>query len=389
MRFVDEFRQQEAARGLARALAATAARLERPVRIMEVCGGHTHAIFKFGLSELLPAGVEMLHGPGCPVCVTPRGKVEAAIALARRPDTVLVSFGDMLRVPGRRTSLLEERAQGADVRMVYSALDAVEIARSNPDRTVVWLAIGFETTVPGNAVAVLRASALGLENFYLLTSQVLLPPALRAILDAPDVQVDAFIGPGHVSTIIGTEPYRFVAESYRRPVVITGFEPLDLLQGIHMIVQQVAEDRSQVEVQYRRAVPSDGNPIARRIMAQVFEPVDQEWRGLGTIPASGLRLRESYAHMDAERAFAHLMPDALPDSSACRCGEVLRGVVRPPDCPLFGRACTPERPMGACMVSPEGACAAYYRYRPHARGNRRGTDGAAGSGAAVRGGETA
>lgn len=368
MRFIDEFRQSGLAWSLARALAREAARLDRPVHIMEVCGGHTHAIFKFGLHDLLPPQVRMLHGPGCPVCVTPRSRVEMAIALARQPGVILTSFGDMLRVPGRRTSLLAARAAGADVRMVYSALDALEIARQNPDRKVVWFAIGFETTVPGNAMAVLRARRLGLRNFYLLTSQVLLPPALRAILDAPDVRVDAFIGPGHVSTIIGTQPYRFVAEEYGRPVVIGGFEPLDLLQTILMIVRQLAEGRAEVEVQYRRAVPAQGNPIARRAMEEVFQPVTQEWRGLGVLPLSGLRLRDAYADMDAERVFPDFMPSHLPDPRACECGAILRGVKTPPECPVFGTACTPENPLGACMVSPEGACAAYYRYRPRDHG---------------------
>lgn len=339
----------------------------------EVCGGHTHAIFKFGLHDLLPPQVRMLHGPGCPVCVTPRAKVEMAIALARQPGIILTSFGDMLRVPGRRTSLLTERAAGADVRMVYSALDALEIARQNLDRKVIWFAIGFETTVPGNAMAVLRARRLGLRNFYLLTSQVLLPPALRAILDAPDVRVDAFIGPGHVSTIIGTEPYRFVAEEYGRPVVIGGFEPLDLLQTILMIVRQVAGGRASVEIQYRRAVPPQGNPVALRAMEQVFEPATQEWRGLGVLPLSGLRLREEFADMVAERAFPEFLPAHLPDPKACECGAILRGVKTPLECPVFGTTCTPENPLGACMVSPEGACAAYYRYRPHEHGRPAGS----------------
>ncbi|MCG0239627.1 MAG: hydrogenase formation protein HypD [Firmicutes bacterium] len=368
MRFVDEFRQQPLAQGLARALARAAERLPRPIHIMEVCGGHTHAIFRFGLHDLLPPQVRLIHGPGCPVCVTPRSRVEQAIALARQPGTILTCFGDMLRVPGHRTSLLGARAEGADVRMVYSALDALEIARAHPDRRVVWFAIGFETTIPGNAMAALRARGMGLQNFYLLTHQVLLPPALRAILDAPDVRVDAFIGPGHVSTIIGTEPYRFVAEEYGRPVVISGFEPLDLLQSILMIVRQVAEGRAEVEVQYRRAVPPRGNPIALRAMAEVFTPVTQEWRGLGMLPESGLGLRPEFAEMDADRAFPDLAPGELPDPRACACGEILRGVRTPPECPVFGTGCTPEHPLGACMVSPEGACAAYYRYRPHRSG---------------------
>lgn len=363
-RFRHEFRQPDIAGGLARTLARAAAGLERPVSVMEVCGGHTHAFFQFGLGDLLPPQVRLVHGPGCPVCVTPRSRVETAIALARRPGVILTTFGDMLRVPGRRSSLLEARAAGADVRTVYSALDALEIARQHPDRTVVWFAIGFETTIPGNAMAVLRARAMGLRNFYLLTSQVLLPPALRAILDAPDVRVDAFIGPGHVSTIIGTEPYRFIADAYRRPVVISGFEPLDLLQTLLMIVQQVRQGRAAVEVQYRRVVPARGNPLALEAMDRVFEPVDQEWRGLGVLPQSGLRLRPEYADMDAERAFPECIPGDLPDPKACLCGEILRGVRTPHECPVFGTACTPDRPLGACMVSAEGACSAYYRYRP-------------------------
>lgn len=362
MKFVDEFRESSLARDLSRALAREAEAIGRPVRIMEVCGGHTHAIFKFGLYELLPPSVEMIHGPGCPVCVTPRAKVEMAVRLAQQPQVILCTFGDMMRVPGRTRSLAQARALGADVRMVYSALDALEIARRHPDRTVVWFAIGFETTVPGTAVAVRRARAEHLRNFLLLCNQVTIAPALRAILEAPDVRVDAFIGPGHVSVIIGTEPYRFVAEQYRRPVVISGFEPLDILHSILQILRQIRSGRPEVAVQYRRAVRPEGNPLALAAMEEVFEPRDQEWRGLGLIPASGLALRPQYADMDAERVFADLLPPPLPDPRGCRCGEVLRGVATPLDCPLFGRACTPSYPMGACMVSAEGACAAYYRY---------------------------
>jgi hydrogenase expression/formation protein HypD len=359
MRYLDEYRDAEPVRRYAAALAKKAT---RPWTVMEVCGGQTHAIVRYGIDTLLPPGVELIHGPGCPVCVTPVGLVDAAIAIARTGGVIFTSFGDMLRVPGTRTDLLSTKAQGADVRAVYSPLDAVRIARENPDRQVVFFAVGFETTAPANAVAVLEAKPLGLENFSLLVSHVLVPPALRAILDAPGNRVQGFLAAGHVCTVMGVEEYVPIAREYRVPIVVTGFEPVDLLQGMLLCVTQLEEGRAEVENPYSRAVRRDGNEAARRAMAEVFEIVPRAWRGIGTIPESGLALRAPYARFDALRRFPLPEPDAA-ESSACIAGEVLRGLRKPAECPAFGGACTPETPLGAPMVSSEGACAAYYRYR--------------------------
>lgn len=362
MQYLDEFRRSDYARALAAALGEEAARLDRPVRIMELCGGHTHSIYKYAVDEFLPGNIKLIHGPGCPVCVTPRGRVAHAIELARQPGVILASFGDMLRVPGDKGSLLQARARGADVRMVYSPLDALEIARRNPDRRVVFFAIGFETTAPTHAAAVLRARREGIRNFFLLTSLVLMPPAIEAILDSEELALDAFIGPGHACSITGTEPYRFVAERYGRPVVVSGFEPLDLLQSVLMVLRQLNRGQPSVEIQYRRLVRPEGNPKAWELVTQVFEPKTVEWRGLGVLPDSGLKLRAEYADMDAEVAIPEAVPRQLADPRACECGSILRGAKAPWECRVFGTACTPESPIGACMVSPEGACAAYYRY---------------------------
>ncbi|GIG02631.1 hydrogenase formation protein HypD [Catellatospora citrea] len=361
MRFVDEFRDAEQARALA---ARIAARCEpgRVYKFMEVCGGHTHTIYQHGLEDYLPEQVELVHGPGCPVCVIPMGRVDDAIAIAKRPEVILASFGDMMRVPGGDGSFLDAKAAGADIRMVYSPLDALKIARQHPDRQVVFMAIGFETTAPSTAVTVLRAKAEGLSNFSVFCNHVTILPAIKAILDSPDQRLDGFLGPGHVSTVIGCEPYRFIAEQYAKPLVVAGFEPLDILHSIDMLLAQLAEGRCEIENQYSRVVPWDGNPTALKVLGDVLElrPFF-EWRGLGFISHSALRLTEAYADFDAERRFD--VPGVrVADPQSCQCGEVLKGVLKPWECKVFGTACTPETPIGTCMVSPEGACAAYYNF---------------------------
>jgi hydrogenase expression/formation protein HypD len=363
LRFVDEFRDP----ALARTLLGEIHALARPAVLMEVCGGHTHAIYRHGLPDLLPPEVELVHGPGCPVCVVPRGRIAAAIALAEQPGVTLCTFGDMLRVPGTRGSLLDARARGADVRMVYSPLDALATAQNEPDRDVCFLAIGFETTAPSTAVTLQRAKAAGVRNFSVLCNHVRIAPALRAILDAPDVRLDGLIGPGHVSTVIGSDAYRFVAEEYGRPVVVAGFEPLDILQSIAMLLDLLGRGEAAVRNQYARAVLPQGNALALRALAETMEVREEfEWRGLGSIPRSALRLRPEYAEFDTERRF-DLAPAQVADPKACRCGDVLRGTAKPFDCKVFGTACTPERPLGTCMVSAEGACAAYWTYGRHSR----------------------
>lgn len=359
MRYIDEFRRDKVASAIAAEMASV---IDRPAQVMEVCGGHTHAIFKYGLNDLFPPLLTALHGPGCPVCVTPMGKIDQAIALARRPDVILVSYGDMLRVPGSQSSLLEEKAGGADVRIVYSPLDALRIAQQEPDQEVVFFAIGFETTAPANAMALLRAHRQGIANFSLVSNHVLVAPAMKAVLEAPDVRIDGFVGPGHVSTIIGTRPYEFIAREYGLPVVVSGFEPVDLLQSFLMVLRQLRDGRAEIENQYARAVRQEGNATALAVLKEVFEPCDLEWRGLGWIPTSGLRIREEYADYDAERRFRDLPALPVVDHPACICGDVLRGAKQPHDCRVFGTACTPETPLGACMVSSEGACAAEYKY---------------------------
>jgi hydrogenase expression/formation protein HypD len=366
MRFVEEFRDA----GLGRALAAEMLGLLEPGRtykLMEVCGGHTHSIYRYGIKGLLPDGVELVHGPGCPVCVLPMGRVDDGIAIAHEPNVIFTCFGDMLRVPGSRGSLLEAKAEGADVRIVYSPLDALGIARDNPDREVVFFAIGFETTAPSTALTLKRAKAEGISNFSCVCNHVTIVPPLRALLDSPDLRLDGFIGPGHVSSVVGARPFEFIPADYARPVVISGFEPLDVLQSIHMLLAQLATGRCEVENQYKRVVPWDGNPRALEVMAEVFELRPHfEWRGLGFISQSGLKLSAAYAELDAERRYA--IPGVrVADPKACQCGEVLKGVIKPWECKVFGTACTPERPIGTCMVSPEGACAAYYNYGRYGR----------------------
>jgi len=368
MKYVDEFRDG----ALARKLAEDVRREANPARsynLMEFCGGHTHAIFRYGIQDLLPPSVRMIHGPGCPVCVLPIGRVDSAICLARMPGVILCSYGDMLRVPGsERISLLKAKAGGADIRMVYSSADALKIAQEHPDKQVVFFAIGFETTTPPTAVAILQAEKLGLKNFSVFCNHVLTPSAIANILESPEVRklgilpLDGFIGPAHVSTVIGSRPYEYFAYEYQRPVVIAGFEPLDVMQAILMLIRQLNQGRAEVENEFARAVTRDGNLKAQKIVAEVFELRKTfEWRGLGQVPYSGLRIKEKYAAFDAELRF-DLPYRAVADNKACECGAIIRGVKKPLDCQLFGSVCTPENPIGSCMVSSEGACAAYYTY---------------------------
>jgi hydrogenase expression/formation protein HypD len=361
VRFVDEFRDADAARALAARIAGLC-EPGRRYKFMEVCGGHTHTIYKHGLEDYLPESVTLVHGPGCPVCVIPMGRVDDAIALTEQPGVILTSFGDMLRVPGGRGSFFDAKAAGSDIRMVYSPLDALKIARANPDRRVVFMAIGFETTAPSTAMTVLRAAADGVENFSIFCNHVTIIPAIKAILDSPDLRLDGFIGPGHVSTVIGCRPYEFIASAYGKPLVCAGFEPLDVLRSVCMLLEQLAEGRCEVENQYTRVVPWDGNRRALDVIGQVMELRPYfEWRGLGFISHSALRVREEYAAFDAERLF-ELPGVRVADPKACQCGEVLKGVLKPWECKVFGTACTPETPIGTCMVSSEGACAAYYNF---------------------------
>ncbi|MDH2348595.1 hydrogenase formation protein HypD [Bradyrhizobium sp. SSUT77] len=368
MKYVDEFRNKEIALGLAKAIRAEADP-QKLYRFMEFCGGHTHAISRYGLEDMLPKNVRMIHGPGCPVCVLPAGRIDMAIRLAERPDVILCVYGDLIRVPGSQgASLLKAKARGADIRMVYSTIDAIRIAEDNPGREVVFFAIGFETTTPPTAVMIRLAQKKQLENVTVFCNHVLTPPAMQNILESPDIrdigriEIDGFVGPAHVSTIIGTAPYEFLAEEFGKPAVIAGFEPLDMMQAILMLVRQVNEDRHEVENQYSRGVNRHGNLRAKEEVSDIFELRDQfEWRGLGQVPYSGLKLKRAYATYDAElRCDMHEL--RVDDNPACECGAILRGVKKPVDCKLFGTVCTPETPMGSCMVSSEGACAAHWTY---------------------------
>jgi hydrogenase expression/formation protein HypD len=356
--FVDRFRDPDAARAVAEAIRT---RSTQPVRLMEFCGGHTHAILRFGIPYLLPPTVELRSGPGCPVCVTAAADLDHAIALAQVENVILTTFGDMIRVPGSRASLAQAKAQGADVRVVYSPLDALRIARQNPDRPVIFLGVGFETTAPMVGSAVLAAEAQGLENFSVFSTHKLTPPATHAILNAGEVALDGIIGPGHVTTVIGSDGWRFLPDDYGIPCAVAGFEPLDILRAVLALVEMIEVGRPAVNNVYARSVRPEGNAAAQRAMAQVFEIVDAEWRGFGTVPASGLGVRETYARFDAARIFRVVVPPAR-EPPGCRCGEVLRGVLLPTECALFARVCTPQNPVGPCMVSAEGACAAYYQY---------------------------
>ena len=361
MKYLDEYRDGRIARALADEIAQVCA---HPWVLMEICGGQTHTIMRYGLDDLLPKGIELVHGPGCPVCVTPLETIDKAIALAGRPDVTLVSYGDMLRVPGSNSDLLRAKAHGADIRIAYSPTEAVKIATRHPERKVVFLAIGFETTAPANAMAAYLAKQQGLDNFSMLVSHVLVPPAIRALLTSPENRVQGFIAPGHVCTVMGCEEYEALARDYRVPIVVGGFEPVDILQSVLMLVKQLESGEARLENQYVRSVSYKGNSLAQQVVAEVFEVADQKWRGIGMIPKSGLRLREKYSVHDANLVFdLHLITAEEP--AECISAQVLQGLRKPTDCPAFGFRCTPENPLGAPMVSSEGACAAYYHYRRH------------------------
>ncbi len=389
MKYVDEFRDPGKASALLREIRALVAGIpvcrRRPLQLMEVCGGHTHSIFKYGLETMLPEEIEFVHGPGCPVCVLPMGRVDDCVALAEHPGVIFTTFGDAMRVPGSKKSLLQAKADGADVRMVYSPTDALAIARANPDREVVFFGLGFETTMPSTAMTVLEAQREGIANFSLFCNHITIIPTIKAMLDSPELTLDGFLGPGHVSMVIGTAPYDFICRHYGKPLVVAGFEPLDILQSVWMVLRQIADGRCEVENQYRRVVPEAGNDRALTAVHRVFELREFfEWRGLGSIDHSGVRMREAYAAFDAERRFS--VPNLkIADPKSCQCGEVLKGVIKPWQCKVFGGACTPETPLGALMVSSEGACAAYYNYGGVQLGKRsRGDDGSSRASAETR-----
>jgi hydrogenase expression/formation protein HypD len=372
MKYVDEFRDPEKAAALIREITSLATVIGsargRPIQVMEICGGHTHTIFRYGLHALLPQEIEFVHGPGCPVCVLPMGRIDDCIAIAERPEVILATFGDAIRVPGSKKSLLQAKADGADIRTVYSPMDALTLARANADRHVVFFGLGFETTMPSTALTVLAAEAEGIDNFSIFCNHITVVPTLKAILDGPESGIDGFIGPGHVSIVIGTAPYEFIARDYRRPLVVSGFEPLDLLQSLWMILRQIRDGRAEIENQYGRVVSAGGNKTALAAIDRVYQDRDFfEWRGLGSIAGSGVRFRDAYARFDAELRFK--VPSlSVADPDCCQCGEVLLGRIKPRQCGIFATGCTPETPIGALMVSSEGACAAYYRY---ARGGER------------------
>jgi hydrogenase expression/formation protein HypD len=366
MKFVDEFREP----GVISKTAEEIRRLADPARhyrFMEVCGGHTHAIYRFGLKDLLPENIELVHGPGCPVCVLPMGRIDDGLSMAQDSNVMFTAFGDMMRVPGRHGSPLQHKARGVDIRIVYSPSDALKLAQKNPERHVMFFAIGFETTAPSTALTLIRAKTAGIRNFSVFCNHVTIIPAIRAILDSPDMRIDAFIGPGHVSTVIGCRPYEWIARNEHKPIVVSGFEPLDILQSIVMILQQLKAGEAKVENQYKRVVPWEGNRAALKAMAETFDLRHYfEWRGMGFISQSALRIRDGYAEWDAERRFA--VPGVrVTDPKAAQCGEVLKGVLKPVQCKLFGKECTPENPVGALMVSSEGSCAAYYNYEHRKR----------------------
>ena len=366
MKYVDEFRDPEKAKTLLKEINRISAvlykRNNRPTAIMEVCGGHTHSIFRYGIENMLPDSIELIHGPGCPVCVLPMGRVDDCVAIAETDDTIFTTFGDAMRVPGSKKSLLQAKAEGADVRMVYSPLDALSIAKKNPDREVVFFGLGFETTMPSTAFTILQAEAEGIENFSLFCNHITIIPTVKAVLDSPDVQLDGFLGPGHVSMVIGNQPYQFIADHYKRPVVVAGFEPLDILHALWMVLRQIEQGKAVIENQYSRIVPENGNRNALVAISKVFELREFfEWRGLGSIDHSGVQVRKEYEKYDAEKKFV-TPAVTIADPKSCQCGEVLKGAIKPWDCKVFGTTCTPEMPLGALMVSSEGACAAYYQY---------------------------
>ncbi len=372
MKFASEFRDPALAKGLLSAIAGQVdkigASMDQPILIMEICGGHTHSIFRYGLDKLIHPAVSFVHGPGCPVCVLPMARVDEAVALAERPEVIFCTFGDALRVPGHRKSLMQARAAGADVRIVYSPLDALELARCAPTREVVFFGLGFETTTPSTALSVQQAAREGLTNFSIFCNHITVPEPIKVLLDDTDMRLDGFIGPGHVSMVIGVHPYDFIARDYAKPIVVAGFEPTDLLQAALMVLTQIAEGRAEVENQYSRVVPEHGNPVSLAAMADVYERRPSfEWRGLGEIDASGLRLRDRYRAFDAEEKFAvgygaGAKPRVVPEAEGCACGAVMTGRIKPTACPQFGKGCTPDMPLGALMVSSEGACAAYWHY---------------------------
>ena len=366
MKYVDEFRDPVKAQTLINEINLLVPQIDRKgkktIKIKEVCGGHTHSIFRYGLQNMLPEEVEFVHGPGCPVCVLPMGRVDDCVALAEIPHVIFTTFGDAMRVPGSKKSLLKAKAEGADVRMVYSPLDALKLARENPHKEVIFFGLGFETTMPSTALTILQAKKDSIKNFTLFCNHITIIPTVKAILDSPQLEIDGFLGPGHVSMVIGTSPYDFIANHYKRPIVVAGFEPLDILHSMWMVLKQLAEGRSEVENQYARIVPEDGSMPALEAVQEVFELREFfEWRGLGSIDHSGVRIREKYAEYDAERKFP--VPNLkIADPKSCQCGEVLKGVIKPHECKVFGTQCTPEMPLGALMVSSEGACAAYYNF---------------------------
>jgi hydrogenase expression/formation protein HypD len=366
MKYADEFRDPEKAKTLLREINSLAVKLRkgktRPLQIMEVCGGHTHAIFRYGIETMLPDEIELVHGPGCPVCVLPMGRVDDCVKLAQIPGLILTTFGDAMRVPGSEKSLLQAKGEGADIRMVYSPLDALRIARENPEREVVFFALGFETTMPSTAMTVLNAEAEGIKNFSLFCNHITIPATMKAILDSPELELDGFLGPGHVSMVIGNGIYNFIAQDYGKPLVVTGFEPLDVLQALWMVLKQLDEGRAEVENQYARVVPDNGNAVALGAIEKVFELREFfEWRGLGSIDHSGVRMRKPYQAYDAETKFG-IRTVKIEDPAACQCGDVLKGIIKPWECKVFGTSCTPEMPLGALMVSSEGSCAAYYQF---------------------------
>ncbi|MCL7408409.1 hydrogenase formation protein HypD [Marivivens donghaensis] len=370
MRYVEEFRDPTAAKALLAEIEKVTKQIgatkEKPVHIMEICGGHTHAIFRYGLDRLTPEGIEFIHGPGCPVCVLPMSRVDECVQIAEKPNVIFTTFGDAMRVPGTKKSLLQAKADGADIRMVYSPLDALELARRNPDKEVVFFGLGFETTTPSTALSIQQAARDGLTNFSVFCNHITVPEPIKALLDDPYMMLDGFVGPGHVSMVIGVHPYDFIARDYGKPIVVAGFEPLDLLQSVLMVLTQIRDGRAEVENQYARIVPEHGNPISIAAINDVYERRPSfEWRGLGEIDASGLKIRDSYKAFDAEEKFGigyAAGPRVVQEPDGCECGAVMTGRMKPTACPQFGKGCTPEMPLGALMVSSEGACAAYWQY---------------------------
>jgi len=364
MKFVDEFRNTDKAKSLSKQIHRLLEEInpDKPIQIMEFCGGHTHAIFRYGIEQMLPNTIEMVHGPGCPVCVLPMGRIDDCVAIAQRENIIFTTFGDAMRVPGSEKSLLQAKAEGADIRMVYSPLDALKLARENKGKEIVFFGLGFETTMPSTAFSLLQAEKEGINNFSLFCNHITTVPTIKAVLDSPDMRIDGFLGPGHVSMVVGTKIYEFIARAYKKPLIVTGFEPLDILQALWMLIKQKQEKRCEIENQYKRVVPENGNPKALAAINKVFTMRDFfEWRGLGSIDHSGVRIKDEYAKFDAEKKFA--IPEVkIADPKSCQCGEVIKGVIKPWECKIFGSKCTPENPIGALMVSSEGACAAYYNY---------------------------